>query len=125
MGPNPKRVLVVDDEQVIADTLAIILRKEGYQAASAYDGLSALSLCESFCPELIVTDVRLPGTNGVQFAILAKQLYPSCGIVLLSGQAATASQLEEAEQAGYEFEILLKPVHPKDLLAKLRSQAAA
>ena len=125
MGPNPKRVLVVDDEHVIADTLAIILRNEGYEAATAYDGLSALSLCDSFCPELIVTDVQLPGTNGVQFAILAKQLYPGCGVVLFSGQAATANLLEEAEQAGYDFEILLKPVHPKDLLAKLQSQAAA
>jgi CheY-like chemotaxis protein len=124
MGPKPKRVLVVDDEHVIADTLAIILRNEGYQAAAAYDGLSALSLCKSFCPELIITDVQLPGTNGVQIAILAKQLYPSCGILLFSGQAATANLFEEAQQAGYHFEILLKPIHPKDLLAKLRSQAA-
>ena len=85
MGPKPKRVLVVDDEHVIADTLAIILRNEGYQAATAYDALSALSLCESFYPELIITDVQLPGTNGVQIAIFAKQLYPSCRILLFSG----------------------------------------
>jgi DNA-binding response OmpR family regulator len=115
----------VDDEHVIADTLAIILRNEGYQAAIAYDSSSALALCKSFCPELIIADVQLPGTNGVQMAILAKQLHPSCGIFLFSGQASTANLLEEAQQAGYNFEIFLKPVHPKDLLAKLRSQAAA
>jgi DNA-binding response OmpR family regulator len=100
------------------------LRNEGYQAAIAYDGLSTLSLCESFCPELIITDVHLPGTSGVQMAILAKRLYPSCKILLFSGQAATANLIEEAQQAGYDFEILMKPVHPKDLLAKLESRAA-
>lgn len=125
MEAKLKRVLVVDDEHVIADTLAIILRHEGYQATTAYDGTSALSLCQSFHPELIITDVQLPGTNGVQIAILAKQLYPNCVIILFSGQAATANLLEEAQLAGYHFEILLKPVHPKDLLAKLRSQAVA
>jgi DNA-binding response OmpR family regulator len=113
-----------DDERVIADTLAIILSNEGYQAAVAYDSSSALALCESFCPELIIADVQLPGTNGVQMVILAKQLIPSCDILLFSGQAATANLIEEAQQAGCDFEILLKPVHPKDLLAKLGSRVA-
>jgi CheY-like chemotaxis protein len=121
---KPKRVLVVGDEHVIADTLAIILRNEGYQAAIAYDGLSALSLCESFCPELIITDVNLPGTNGIQMAIFAKRVYPSCKILLFSGQAASANPIEEAQQAGYDFDPSPKPVHPKDLLAKLESQDA-
>jgi CheY-like chemotaxis protein len=121
MGVKPKRVLVVDDEHVIADTLATILRSEGYETAAAYDGLSALSLCESFRPELIITDVHMPRTNGVQMAIVAKQLYPGCKVLLFSGQAATVNLLEKAQQAGYDFDILLKPVHPKDLLARLES----
>lgn len=119
VGTRPKRVLVVDDERIIADTLTIILRRAGYEAAAVYDGSSALSLCESFCPELIITDVVMPGTSGVKMAILAKQRYPACEILLFSGQAATANLLQEARQAGYDFEILLKPVNPKDLLAKL------
>lgn len=124
MEAKPKRVLMVHGDRVIADTLAIILRNEGYQAAIAYDGLAALSLCESVCPELIITDVRLPGTNGVQMAIFAKQLYPRCRILLFSERATSVNLIEEAQLAGYDFEILPKPVHPKVLLAKVGSQSA-
>lgn len=74
--------------------------------------LALAGICESFCPELIITDAHLPGTSGAQIAILAKQLYPSCEILLFSGQAATANLLEEAPQTDYDFEILLKPVRP-------------
>jgi hypothetical protein len=57
-------------------------------------------------------------------AILAKQLYPSCEILLFSGQAAAANLHQEAQQAGYDFEILLKHIHPKDLLARLEFQVS-
>lgn len=117
---RPKRVLVVDDERVIADTLTTILRNAGYEAAAAYDASSALARCESFCPDLIIADVIMPKTNGVTMAMLAKRLYPGCKILLFSGQAATANLLEEAGESGYDFEILLKPVNPKDLLARLQ-----
>jgi CheY-like chemotaxis protein len=116
---KPKRVLVVDDERVIADTLATILRNAGYQAVAAYDASSALSLCEAFCPELIIADVIMPITTGVTMAICAKQRHPACKILLFSGQAATANLLREARESGYDFEILLKPVNPKHLLARL------
>jgi CheY-like chemotaxis protein len=116
---KPKRVLVVDDEPVIADTLTTIMRNAGYEAATAYDASSALAKCESFCPELIIADVIMPKTNGLTMAILAKQRHPGCKILLFSGQAATANLLGNARESGYDFEILLKPVNPKDLLASL------
>ena len=115
----PKRVLVVDDEQVIADTLTTIFRNAGYEAVAAYDGLSALSQCASFRPDLVISDVVMPGMNGVELAIEIRQTSPTCQILLFSGQAATANLLEEAQQRGYDFELLAKPVHPKELLAKV------
>ncbi len=115
----PRRVLVVDDETRIADTLAAIFRNAGYEAAAAYDGSSALAQCESFRPDLVVTDVVMPGMNGVEMAIQVKQQYPGCKVLLFSGQASTANLLEEARRSGYDFDLLTKPVHPKELLAKL------
>jgi hypothetical protein len=56
-------------------------------------------------------------------AILARQLFPCREILLFSGQASTANLIAQAQQAGCDFEILLKPVHPKGLLAKLGCQA--
>jgi CheY-like chemotaxis protein len=119
--PRPK-VLVVDDERVIADTLAMILNKHGYDAFPVYTGTAAVERARSVRPDLIISDVIMPGElNGIEAAINIRAFLPSCKILLFSGQAATADLLESARAQGHEFEILAKPVHPTDLLAKLRS----
>jgi CheY-like chemotaxis protein len=118
---NKPRVLVVDDEHVIADTLAIILNRAGFDATAVYSGNEAVEHARRIAPELVVTDVFMPDLNGIQAAIQIRSFLPSCKILLFSGQAATADLLENARAEGHEFEILAKPVHPQDLLAKLRT----
>lgn len=114
-----KRIFVVDDERCIADTLAAILRNTGYEALALYDGRSALDECEFTTPDLVISDVMMPGTNGIEMAIEIKQRHPACKILLFSGVAASADLLEAARLRGYDFDLLAKPVHPKELLAKL------
>jgi CheY-like chemotaxis protein len=114
------RVLVVDDEQVIADTLAKILDLNGYEASAVYTGTAAVASARSLRPDLIISDVIMPDMDGIQAAISIRGFLPDCKILLFSGQAATAGLLEDARAQGHEFEILGKPVHPSDLLAKLR-----
>jgi CheY-like chemotaxis protein len=115
-----RRVLVVDDEQVIADTLAKILDLNGYEASAVYTGTAAVESARSLQPDLIISDVIMPDMDGIQAAISIRGFLPNCKILLFSGQAATADLLEDARAQGHEFEILGKPVHPSDLLAKLR-----
>lgn len=115
------RVLVADDERVIADTLAMILNNSGFQARVAYSGEKALELASEYRPDMLISDVIMGGLNGIDAAIKIRKILPSIKILLFSGQAATADLLEKARAQGYEFEILAKPVHPQDLLAKLRS----
>ena len=115
----PKQVLVVDDERCIADTLAAILRLSGYEVNALYDGESAWSACRSCAPDLIISDVIMPGMSGIDLAIRVKQHFPQCKVLLFSGMAATADLLEDARRQGHDFEVLAKPVHPADLLAKL------
>jgi DNA-binding response OmpR family regulator len=115
------RVLVADDERVIADTLAMILNQSGFQARVAYTGEKALELAAEFQPEMLISDVIMAGLNGIDAAIKIREVLPKIKILLFSGQAATADLLEKARAQGYEFEILAKPVHPQDLLARLRS----
>ncbi len=114
------KVLVVDDERVIADTLAIILNQHGYDATAVYTGTGAVEKARSTHPDLIISDVIMPDMNGIEAAIQIRQFLPGCKILLFSGQAATADLLENARTQGHAFEILAKPVHPHDLLAKLR-----
>ncbi len=114
------RVLVVDDERVIADTLAIILNQHGYDASAVYTGTAAVERARSVKPDLVIIDVIMPDMNGIEAAINIRKFLPTCKILLFSGQAATADLLESARAQGHEFEILAKPVHPQDLLSKLR-----
>jgi CheY-like chemotaxis protein len=114
------KVLVADDERVIADTLAMILNQSGFNARAVYSGENALELASTFEPDMLISDVIMDDLNGIDAAIRIKALLPRIKILLFSGQAATADLLEKARAQGYEFEILAKPVHPQDLLTKLR-----
>lgn len=118
-----RRVFVVDDERCIADTLVAILRSSGYEALAFYDAQSALAECERCVPELVISDVVMPGMTGVEMAVFITERHPACKILLFSGQAATVDILEGARRQGYNFELLLKPVHPTELLAKVEGVA--
>ena len=115
------RVLVVDDEKVIADTLAIILNQNGFEALPIYTGQDAIDRARKLRPNLLISDVIFKNEpiTGIDVAIEVRHSVPGCKILLFSGQAATADLLETARAQGHEFEILAKPVHPQDLLAKL------
>ena len=119
--PSKPRVLVVDDERVIADTLATILNQNGFEASAVYTGAEAVARARTSRPDLVISDVIMQDMNGIEAAIRIRQSLPGCKILLFSGQAATADLLEKARAQGHEFEILAKPVHPQDLLAKLRT----
>jgi DNA-binding NtrC family response regulator len=116
-----RRVYVVDDEKCIADTLAVILRNSRYEASAFYDAQSALEQAACCSPELVISDVVMPGMNGVEMAVLIKERHPECKVLLFSGQAATMDMLEGVRTQGHNFEVLAKPIHPTDLPAKVAS----
>ncbi|MGD0830347.1 MAG: response regulator [Terracidiphilus sp.] len=123
--PEPRpRIVVADDEQIIANTLAVILNKAGFDARAVYSGEKAIELVESFKPNMLISDVIMPGITGIETAIAVRKMLPSCKILLFSGQASTANLLEQARAQGYEFEILTKPVHPSDLLVRMHAVAS-
>jgi DNA-binding response OmpR family regulator len=115
------RVLVADDERVIADSLAMILNQSGFQSRAVYSGEQVLDLAPEFKPDMLITDVSMPpGLNGIDTAIRIREILPSIKILLFSGVATTANLLEKARSEGHDFEILAKPIHPQELLAKIR-----
>jgi len=114
-------VLVVDDEPIIADTIAAILNSKGYAASAAYEGRTALQMALLIPPALLITDVAMPGMSGIELAIDVTKAIPDCRILLFSGQEVTHDLLRDAKADGYEFVLLPKPVHPRDLLAEISS----
>jgi DNA-binding response OmpR family regulator len=117
-------VLVVDDEHVIADTLSVILGQNGFAAMTAYDGPSALEMAALVPPELLISDVMMPGMSGIDLAIAIKGSVPDCEVILFSGLAATAEHLTSARLAGHNFLALTKPVHPTEMLARVSERIA-
>lgn len=120
-APQRQRVLVVDDETLIADSLALILRRNGYDATAAYSGKAALQHIERHCPDVIIADVVMPDLNGVQLAKSVRRHCPDARILLISGNASTMHLLQIEAADGHFFEMLAKPVHPLEVLRSLKS----
>jgi CheY-like chemotaxis protein len=117
VSSNPvARVFVVDDERVIASTLAAILQNNGFSARFFTSPLEALAAARLKAPDLLISDVAMPGISGIELAIRMRAQYPTCKVLLFSGQAATTDLLENARAQGYDFDLLLKPLPPAELL---------
>jgi CheY-like chemotaxis protein len=109
-------VLIVDDEKIVAESMAEIFRLSGHEALFATKAAEAVEIARRTKPHLLITDVVMPGENGIELAIKVVSEIPSCKILLMSGQAETTNLLEDALRHGHNFEILAKPVWPPDLL---------
>ncbi len=120
--PTPKvRVLIADDEEIIANTLATILDLAGYDACAVYDGDAALRLLDVFHPDLVITDVSMPGPSGMEVALAVLRNSPRCKVLLFTGHADLYQLLRTDDLHDLRFEVVVKPIRPGDLLAKLRN----
>jgi two-component system OmpR family response regulator len=110
------KILIVDDSRVIADTLEMIFKGDGYDARAASSAEEALEMIADWCPDLAILDVILPKMNGITLAILLRTKCLNCRIALSSGNPATTDLLAAATASGHAFEVLAKPVRPETLL---------
>ena len=115
------KVLVADDEQVIANTLAAILNGSGFEAQTVYNGRAAVDALSSFDPDLFISDVVMPEMTGIEAAIEIKSATSALQGSTLFGPGRNCRSVARSRGAGPLFRDLAKPVHPTDLLAKLRS----
>jgi CheY-like chemotaxis protein len=118
MLEKPK-ILVVDDNRVIASTLAAILDGQGYETLTAYSGEEAVDVACSFHPKLLLSDISMGLINGVNAAISILSALPHCKVLFISGHASCADVLGNARAQGFNFEVLTKPVPPPELLNRV------
>jgi len=85
------RILVVDDERIIADTVAEILNDSGFEATPAYNGTTAMRAIQRDCPDVVLTDVIMPGINGVELAKFVADTCHDTKTLLFSRQAAVSN----------------------------------
>jgi CheY-like chemotaxis protein len=117
---RPPRVLVVDDEAVIRQLIAINLELEGFEVYEAVDGLDALAKARELDPDVVTLDVMMPGLDGITAArrLRADPLTSRVRIVLISARTRPAD-LERGSNAGADAYVT-KPFDPDDLVAAVR-----
>jgi len=118
ISDNSPRVFVLDDQPLVADTLAKVLESRGYKAYARYTSSEILDLATEIAPDLLIADVSL-GPNqitGIDVAIYFQRFHPGCQAILISGDPTTQGLHQQASQQGYDFQLLGKPVNPNYLL---------
>jgi len=114
-----RRVFVVDNEHMIAWSLAEILNNKGFDAIPFTKPMDALNAASGKPLDLLISDIVMPNISGTELAIRVLEQHPACKVVLFSGQAGIGDVAEIAER--YKFEVLLKPVHPVALLKRIHT----
>jgi len=114
------RVLVVDDEFIIASTWAQILRMSGFETDLATSGEAAMRNARQRRPDVLLSDVLMPGISGIETATEILKFHPDCRVILISGHAETARSLAQDYPGKPDFEILRKPIHPLVVLERIR-----
>jgi DNA-binding NtrC family response regulator len=112
----PRKILIVDDETAVADSLQLIFANRGYEARAVYSAEEAIEAISQWQPDLAIIDVMLPQMNGIELAGILKGNYPACQVLLISGHPGTSELLNDANAHGHSFEILAKPLHPTFIL---------
>lgn len=112
-----RKVLVVDDEQMVADTLGIIFQKRGFDCRVSYTGAEALTCTEIFCPELLLCDMSMPGMSGLEVASHVTEKFPDCRVLLLTGHYTNLRSARTwAREHPVLSQVMTKPILPKLLL---------
>jgi DNA-binding response OmpR family regulator len=116
------KVLLVDDEEEFASTLAERLRLRGIDAVTANDGEEALRLLETELPQMVVLDMMMPGLGGIEVLRLIKRDYPQLPVIMLTGRGSTKDGIEGMQLGAFDY--LMKPLKIEDLLQKMQDALA-
>jgi DNA-binding NtrC family response regulator len=109
-----ERILIVDDEENARTALAELLREEGYRVETAADGVKALPKLAALAPDVLVTDLRMPGLGGLELMAKARERDPECAVIVMTA-FADAGALAQASNLG-AADCLMKPVNVEELM---------
>ena len=117
MGHKAK-IMVVEDDGILRETLAELLRIWGYQAETASDGLDALEKMRSFRPRVVISDLQMPRMGGLQFLRAVRGSFPGVSCIILTGERS-AENAVQASTVG-ALDLLEKPLDPLRLQLDLQ-----
>ncbi|HET7462279.1 MAG TPA: sigma-54 dependent transcriptional regulator [Longimicrobium sp.] len=115
------RILIVDDETAILDTLRILLKREGFQVETAVGGQQGIDRMNDTKPDVVLTDVRMPGVGGLEVLLAARELDPSLPVILMTAQASLQTAIRAVNEGAYYY--IQKPFANDELVAIVRRAA--
>ncbi len=124
-SPPKPRILVADDQRLVADMLVMILQQHGYESTAVYGGRLAVEKARQWRPGLFLSDISMPEVDGIQAAIEIHAMLPECTILLFSGDPSCGDLVHDARRRGHSFEFLEKPIPSTTLLKRIRRLRAA
>ena len=112
-----RRVLVIDDDRLVADTLNLIFRANGYESEAVYSAAEGLARARTFAPGLLLCDITMPGETGLQLAEKVQLEMPHCKLLLLTAYASNVAKVEQhISRMKKPLKLLNKPCRPETLL---------
>lgn len=114
-----KAILVIDDAPAVTQSFVAVLRYAGFHATGEVTAARGLETAKLQRPDILLCDVQLDGTTGVELCLELLKVLPECRVILISGDRNSPKVLAEARDRGHDFEVLSKPIMPQELLALL------
>lgn len=121
LSDDAPRVLIVDDETSILDSLRILLKTEGFVPFTAHGGRQGVEQLQELRPDIVLTDVRMPDVSGVQVLSAARQVDPDVPVILMTAQATLQSAVQAVNEGAFYY--IQKPFRNDELVAILRRAA--
>ena len=120
------RVLVVDDDRLVADTLSMIYNANGYEAEASYSAAEGFARAKDFSPALVICDVTMPEESGLQLAERMQDAMPGTNLLMLTAYASNAAAVTaHSRRLRRPLKLLNKPCRPDDLLRESRAMLTA
>lgn len=115
------RVLVVDDDRLVADTLCMIYRVNGFESEARYSAADGFERAKSFAPDMVLCDVTMPEESGLELAQRMQEALPGTRLLLLTAYASNAAMVRaQSRRMMRPLKLLSKPCRPDDLLRETR-----
>jgi two-component system nitrogen regulation response regulator NtrX len=118
----PSRILVIDDEAAIRDSLRMTLEYEGYEFIGAATGQEGLALAERDAPDLVLLDVKMPGMDGIEVLERLRSMNEALPVVVVSGHGSISTAVEATKKGAFDF--IEKPFASERVLVSLRNALA-
>lgn len=117
--PNGKKILIVEDDDLMIVILQFILKKEGYEISVAKDGLSAIERIPEIVPDMVITDIMIPFRSGLEVISYVKTNYKNIPIIVVSSLGEEESTVVEAFKLGAD-DFVPKPFNPNEVVARVK-----